>query len=143
MSSKDRHRYVEKDKKSSKIKQRRQWPLLEKIKIVEETKHSNATICSVALKYEISPNQLSAWRRLDKEGKLKAFNAEEEVVPVSAIKRLQTRIQDLERILEKKSKEIETLRATKPTINDLEKYPNLKMAIKYNLLGDINIWISK
>jgi transposase-like protein len=143
MSSTDRHRYVKKDKKSSKIKKRRHWPLLKKINIVEETKNSNATVCSVARKHEISPNLLSLWRRLDKEGKLKVFNEEEEVVPVSAVKHLQTRIQDLERIIEKKKKEIENLRATKSTINDLEKYPNLRMAIKYNLLGDINIWISK
>jgi len=141
MSNTDR--YLEKNRKSRKIKQRRHWPVFEKLKVVEESKCSNTTICSVALKYGISPNQLSVWRRLEKQGKLKAFEAREEVVPVFAVQRLQTRIQTLEQILEKKSKEIEILRATKPGINDLEKYPHLRMAIKFNLLGDTAIWIKK
>lgn len=143
MANTCKYRYINKKKESSKIKRRRRWSIFEKLQVVEESKCSNATICSVARKYEISPSLLYLWRRLEKEGKLKVFNARDEVVPVSSVKRLQARIRSLEMVLEKKKKEIEILRSTKPIIHDLEKYPHLKMAIKYNLFGDTNIWISR
>ena len=127
MSNTNKSEYVE--KKISLIKRRKRWSVFEKLQVVEESKCSNATTCSVARKYKISPNLLYLWRRLEKEGKLKAFNTREEVVPASVIKRLQVRIHDLELVLEKKSKEIKILRATKPIINDLEKYPDRKSVV--------------
>ena len=133
---------AEKNKHSNAIKRRRRRSVFEKLQIVEESKSSLTTICSVARKNEIAPNPLYLWRRLEKEGKLKAFNAGVKVVPASAVKLLQARIYDLELLLEKKNKEIEILRAKisgKPIINDLEKYPLIKMAIKYDLFGDVNL----
>lgn len=140
MSDTSKSKYIA---KSQRIKRRRRWSVFDKLKIVDESKCSDTTICSVARKYDISPNMLYLWRRLEKEGRLKAFDGRKEIVPASVIKRLQLRIHDLELILEKKREEIEILRATKPIINDIEKYPHLKMAIKYNLFGGTNIWISK
>ncbi len=135
-----------KNKQGKTIKRRKRWSVFEKLQIVEESKRSLATICSVAEKYKISPSMLYLWRRLEKDGKLKAFNEGEEIVPASAVKRLQFYVDNLELLLEKKSKEIESLRAAisgKSEANDLENYPVLKMAIKYNLIGDINSYSSK
>ncbi len=124
------------------INRRRSWSIFEKLQIVEESKRSIEAICSVAQKYEISPSQLYLWRRLERDGTLKAFKEGEEVVPASTVKRLQLYINDLELLLEEKSEELETLRATisgNPIIKDLEKYPHLRMAVKYNLFDGINI----
>lgn len=140
MANTKKSKYAEKGRH---VKHRRRWSVFDKLQIVEESKCTHVTISSVAQKYEISPAMLYLWRRLEREGKLKVFDSREEIVPVSAVKRLQVRIHDLERILEKKNKEIEILRSTKPIINNLEKYPHLKMAIKHNLFGDTNIWMSK
>ncbi len=129
--------------KTKKVKRRRRWPALKKLQVIEESNLPNVTICSVARKYEISPNMLYRWRRLQKEGNLRAFEQGKEVVPVSLVKRFLDRIHSLEQALEKKKKEISILRSTKPVINDLAKYPHLKMAIKYNLLGNTDIWISE
>jgi len=136
MSTKNKLKHVGKNQQTCTIKRRRHWSVLEKLKIVEESKYSNATICSVAGKYNVAPSLLYYWRHLERKGKLKAFNAIEEVVPVSAVNRLKSHIHNLERLLEKKNKEIEILKVEtsgKPIIHNLEKYPFLRMAIKYNL----------
>jgi transposase len=142
MANTNKSEQTEKNKHSRAIKRRRRWSVFEKLQIVEESKSSSETICSVARKNEIAPSLLYFWRYLERNGKLKAFNAGVKVVPASSVKRLQSRIYDLESLLEKKNKEIEILRAKiseKPIIKNLEKYPLLKMAIKYDLFGDVNL----
>ena len=69
MSKTNNYRYVEIKKEIRKIKRRRHWPVFKKLQVVEESKSFNATICSVARKYGISPNLLYLWRRLEREGK--------------------------------------------------------------------------
>ncbi len=132
-------KHVGKNQQTCTIKRRRRRSVLEKLQIVEESKYSNATICSVARKYKVAPSLLYYWRHLERRGKLKVSNAVEEFVPASAVNRLKEHIHHLERLLEKKSKEIKILKAKisrRPIINDLEKYPLLRMAIKYNLFCD-------
>jgi transposase len=64
----------------------------------------------VARKYGVHPNQLFAWRRLMHQGALSAVGAEENVVPLSEVKVLKTRIRELERLLGKKTMEVEILK---------------------------------
>ena len=48
----------------------RRWPNEVKARVVTDTLESGATINAVADRYGVQPNQLSAWRRLAKQGKL-------------------------------------------------------------------------
>lgn len=48
----------------------RRWPDNVKAQAVAETLEPGATVSGVAARYEILPSQLTAWRRLAKEGKL-------------------------------------------------------------------------
>ena len=48
----------------------RRWPDHVKAQAVAETLEPGATVAGVAARYEIMPSQLTAWRRLAKDGKL-------------------------------------------------------------------------
>ena len=48
----------------------RRWPNEAKARAVADTLEPGATVNGVAARYGVLPNQLSAWRRLAKQGKL-------------------------------------------------------------------------
>jgi transposase len=92
------------------VQRRRRWSPGEKKAIVEETEQPGMSISSVARKYGLHPNQLFTWRRLMHEGALSAVGAGEAVVPVSEAKELRFRIRELERLLGRKTMEVEILK---------------------------------
>jgi transposase len=59
----------------------RRWPNEVKAMVVADTLEPGATVNAVADRYGVQPNQLSAWRRLAKQGKLvlPAVSSEEPV----------------------------------------------------------------
>jgi transposase len=92
------------------VQRRRRWSPGEKKAIVEETEQPGMSISSVARKYGLHPSQLFTWRRLMHEGALSAVKAGEAVVPVSEAKELRLRIRELERLLGRKTMEVEILK---------------------------------
>jgi transposase len=89
------------------VQRRRRWTPGEKKAIVEESQQPGMTISAVARKYGLHPNQVFNWRRLLHEGALSAVKAGEPVVPTSEAKELRLRIRELERLLGRKTLEVE------------------------------------
>jgi len=92
------------------VQRRRRWTAQQKKAMVEEAEQPGMSISSVARKYGIHPNQLFAWRRLMHEGALVAPGSEEHVVPLSEVKELKAEIRELQRLLGKKTMEVEILK---------------------------------
>jgi transposase len=92
------------------MRARRRFSPEDKLKIVEESMEPANSTSSVARKYGIHPCQVYGWRKLMKEGQLEAIEAEEKVVPISELKAMQKKINELERILGRKTLEVEILK---------------------------------
>ncbi len=92
------------------VQRRRRWSPGEKKAIVEETEQPGMSISAVARRYGLHPNQLFKWHRLMHEGALSAIKAGEPVVPASEAKELRSRIRELERVLGRKTMEVEILK---------------------------------
>ncbi len=92
------------------IQRRRRWTAEQKKAMVLETEQPGMSVSVVARKYEVHPNQLFRWRRLFHEGALTAVRAEEELVPASEARELRKQIRELERLLGRKTMEVEILR---------------------------------
>jgi transposase len=89
---------------------RRKWSIEEKRLIIEETYRPGMSVSQVARKYGIMPSQLFYWRRTMEEGALKGIACGEEVIAKSQIKELEKRIRYLERLLGRKTEEVEILK---------------------------------
>lgn len=89
---------------------RRRWAPAEKLAMVSETYEPGMTVSLVARRHSVAPNQLFSWRRLASQGALTATQAEEEVVPASDYRALQSQIRELHRLLGKKTLEAEILK---------------------------------
>lgn len=92
------------------VERRRRWTAEQKRAIVAEAEQPGNSISSIARKYDIHPNQLFKWRRFIELGSLVAAGSEEAVVPLSEVKELKARVRELERILGKKTMEVEILK---------------------------------
>ena len=90
--------------------QRRRWPLAEKLRIVEESSRLGMSVSYVARKHGIAPNQLFHWRKLMSEGGKVAVQADDQVVSASEARALKKRVRELERLLGKKTMEVEILK---------------------------------
>lgn len=92
------------------IQRRRRWTAQEKQAFVEEAEQPGMSMSSVARKYGIHPNQLFRWRRLVQDGAFTAVRSGEEVVPLSEAKELRAQVRELERLLGRKTMEVEILK---------------------------------
>ena len=97
--------------------------------MVEEAEQPGSSVSQVAGKYGVNPNQIFNWRRLMREGALSAVRVEEEVVAASEVKQLMARIRELERLLGKKTLEVEVLKEA------LEVAREKKLLLRMPLLG--------
>ena len=78
---------------------RRRFKPEEKKRILKEAFGPGASSSLTARKYCIAPSVLYNWRRLMESGQAKAIETEEELVPVSEVKKLEAKVRELERAL--------------------------------------------
>ena len=88
------------------VQRRRRWTASEKVRIVEETFEPGMTVSLVARRHGVAPNQLFTWV----EGALTAAGSDEQVVPASDYRALQSQVRELQRLLGKKTLEVEILK---------------------------------
>ena len=89
---------------------RRQWTTEQKLQIIEESFQPGETVSSVARRRGVAPNLLYRWRRLMTEGGAAAVGSDEPVVGSSEVRRLEERVRELERMLGRKTMEVEIFR---------------------------------
>jgi transposase len=92
------------------VQRRRRWSAQEKKAFVVESEQPGMSVSAVARKYGIHPNQLFSWRKLIQEGGFTAVRAGEEVVPLSEARELRSQVRELQRLLGKKTMEVEILK---------------------------------
>ena len=90
--------------------QRRRRSVEEKLAIVRETFEPGASVSGVARRHQVNANQVFAWRKLHQDGSLSAVSAGEQVVPASDLVEAMKQIRELQRLLGKKTMEVEILR---------------------------------
>lgn len=82
----------------------------QKLRIIEESFQPGETVSSVARRRGVAPNLLYRWRRLMTEGGAAAVGSDEPVVGSSEVRRLEERVRELERMLGRKTMEVEIFR---------------------------------
>ena len=90
--------------------QRRRRSVEEKLAIVRETFEPGASVSGVARRHQVNANQVFAWRKLYQDGSLSAVSAGEQVVPASDLVEAMKQIRELQRLLGKKTMEVDILR---------------------------------
>ena len=89
---------------------RRRYSAEQKLTLVEETMQPGMTVSAVARQHGVSPSLLFGWRRLMSEGGQVAVRADEDVVAASRARELEQRVRELERLLGRKTMEVELLK---------------------------------
>ncbi|WCK25806.1 IS3 family transposase [Agrobacterium pusense] len=89
---------------------RRRWTTEQKLTIIEQSFEPGETVSSTARRHGVAPNLLYRWRRLLSEGGAAAVDSDERVVGNSEVKKLEDRVRELERMLGRKTMEVEILR---------------------------------
>ena len=92
------------------VQRRRRWSAAEKVRLVEETMQPGSSVSFVARRTGISPSLLFRWKRRMVEGGHEAVQADEDVVGASRLRELEKRVRELERLLGKKTMEVEILK---------------------------------
>lgn len=89
---------------------RRHWSPEEKLAMIRESYEPGRSVSWVARRHGVNPNQLFQWRKLHQAGALSAVTAGEAVVPASQFAEALREIKTLQRLLGKKTQEVEILR---------------------------------
>ncbi len=89
---------------------RRRYSAEQKLRLIEETMQPGMTVSAIARLHGVSPSLLFNWRRLMSEGGRAAVRADEDVVASSRVRELEGRVRELERLLGRKTLEVEVLK---------------------------------
>ncbi|WP_425272747.1 transposase [Rahnella woolbedingensis] len=90
-------------------RRRRRTPQ-EKMAIVQQSFEPSMTVSMVARQHGVAASQLFLWRKQYQEGSLTAVTSGEQVVPASELASAMKQIKELQRLLGKKTMEVELLR---------------------------------
>lgn len=88
----------------------RRYTLAQKRDLLEESSRAGSSISLVARKYGLSSSVMFLWRRKMEEGALVGLDTSEDLVPASQVKELKGKLRQLERLLGKKTVEVEILK---------------------------------
>lgn len=89
---------------------RRTFTTAQKKALLEEASQPGSSISAVARRFGLSPSLMFKWKRLVDEGALAGLDADERVVGESELRQLRTKVRELERLLGKKTMEVEILK---------------------------------
>ena len=89
---------------------RRRYSAEQKLALVAETMQPGMTVSAVARQRGVSPSLLFKWRQLMSQGGQVAVKADEDVVAASRARDLEQRVRELERLLGRKTMEVEVLK---------------------------------
>lgn len=92
------------------VQRRRRFSTAEKVQLVEETMQPGMSVSMVARQAGIAPSMLFNWRRRMLEGGFEAVQADEPVVGQTHVRDLEKRVRELERLLGRKTLEVEILK---------------------------------
>jgi transposase len=92
------------------VQRRRRFSTAEKVRLVEETMQPGMSVSRVARQAGIAPSMLFNWRRRMLEGGFEAVQADEPVVGRTHVRDLEKRVRELERLLGRKTLEVEILK---------------------------------
>jgi transposase len=92
------------------VARRRRFTAEQKLAVVAETMQPGMSISYVARRHGLSPSLVFRWRRLMTEGGHEAVRADDDVVPAADMRRLEERVRELERLLGRKTMEVEILK---------------------------------
>jgi transposase len=89
------------------VARRRRFSADLKLAVVAETMQPGMTISYAARRHGLAPSLVFRRRRLMSEGGKQAVRADDEVVAASEVQRLEDRVRELERLLGRKTMEVE------------------------------------
>ena len=89
---------------------RKLYSLEEKLRLLDEADKPGESIGTVARKHGVSPSIMFKWRQLRESGALTGLKAGEELVPASEMRAARAKIRELQRLLGKKTEEVEILK---------------------------------
>jgi len=89
---------------------RRRYSAAQKKALLDEAAAPGSSIAITARRHGISPSVLFRWKRIQDDGGLAGLRADERVVGETEVKQLQARVRELERLLGKKTMEVEILK---------------------------------
>jgi transposase len=89
---------------------RRRYSAEEKARLLAEAEAPGSSVSIVARKYGLSGSLLFRWRHHRDAGSLTGLKAGEPVVPESEVQKLKAQVRELQRLLGRKTEEVEALR---------------------------------
>jgi transposase len=92
------------------VARRRRFTVAQRMAIIAETLQPGISVSYVARRHGLSPSLVFRWRGLISEGRREAVRASDEVVRAFGAEQLEEKVRELERLLGRKTMEVEILR---------------------------------